>query len=193
MKSILSRLWSFLVNWFEHSDLVPLLVLVSAVHYAAVLNGKDAWPVAVAIGLLVDLGHYRTIRAAVRYSGSFRQAVLRWTIAIGMTALSLNYHERYYQDWWLSAPLPLLIAALAWLKQVDSKTGPRSERVTVAVEPATAKPVLLEAKAKPATAELPAGYVCSCGYPAKTQAGLNAHQRVHSNGKAKISEVENVG
>jgi hypothetical protein len=42
--------WRGIVHWFEHGDLVPLLVLVSAVHYAIVLSEVDAWPVAVAIG-----------------------------------------------------------------------------------------------------------------------------------------------
>jgi hypothetical protein len=135
MKPILTRVWSYLVNWFEHSDLVPLLVLVSAVHYAAVLAGKDFWLVAVAIGLLVDLGHYRTIRAAVRYAGASRwQAVLRWIIAIGMTGLSLNYHQRYYNDWWLSIPLPALIAALAWLNHVDNRSSTQRPAPAVKVD-----------------------------------------------------------
>lgn len=116
----MTRLWRIAVNWFETGDLVPLLVIISAVHYAAVLAGKDAWPVAIAIGLLVDLGHYRVVRVAVRYQGDNRwQRLARWAIAISMTAVSLNYHQRYYEDWWLSAPLPLLIAALAWLQQVE--------------------------------------------------------------------------
>lgn len=118
----MTRAWRAAVNWFETGDLVPLLVLVSAVHYAAVLASKDYWAVAVAIGLLVDLGHYRVVRVAVRYAGDNGwQRLARWAIAIGMTAVSLNYHQRYYQDWWLSAPLPLLIAALAWLQQVEPR------------------------------------------------------------------------
>jgi hypothetical protein len=178
MKSFLSRLWSYLVNWFERADLVPLLVIVSAVHYAAVLNGKDIWPVAVAIGLLVDLGHYRTVRAAVRYSGSFWHAVARWLIAAGMTALSLNYHQRFYEDWWLSVPLPLLIAALAWLQQVDSRAGPR--------KPAEASQVEPDQSQQPSQPER--NLVCSCGYRARSLAALNAHKRIHSNGKVAKAE-----
>ena len=117
----MTKLWRAAVDWFENADLVPLLVLVSAVHYAAVLSGKDYWMVAVCIGLLVDLGHYRTVRSAVRYNGGWGNKLTRWAIALGMTVISLNYHQRYYEDWWLSAPLPLLIAALAWLQQVEPR------------------------------------------------------------------------
>lgn len=180
--------WLIFVDWFERGDLVPLMVLVSAVHYAAVLAGKDSAPVAIAIGLLVDLGHYRTIRAAVRYTGdSKRQAVARWLIATGMTALSLNYHQRYYQDFWLSAPLPLLIAALAWLQKVDQRNTSRTERTE-------SKPASLESKTPSEPAPLEAApvalYRCVCGFEAKTQAALNGHKRKHAvkiplNGKAK--------
>ena len=136
----MKRLWSWLVDWFEYGDLVPLLVVVSAVHYAAVLADKDLWPVAIAIGVLVDIGHFRTVLAAFRYNvpGQRRkrggwlhrlasrvngQLAARWMIALTMTAISLAYHQRYYDDWWLSAPIPFLIAALAWLQQVDKRTG----------------------------------------------------------------------
>lgn len=173
----MKKIWQYVVNWFEYGDLVPLLVLVSAVHYAAVLQDKDQPVVAVAIGLLVDLGHFRTIRAAVRYSGeSKRQAFARWLIAAGMTALSLNYHQRYYADWWLSAPLPLLIAALAWLQRVDQRAG--------------SKPRAEPSEAKPTTSQPSPLHVCSCGYVAKSKQALNAHQRAHRapvplNGKVK--------
>lgn len=145
MKPKLSGVWSWVVDWFEHGDLVPLLVVVSAWHYAAVLADADAWPVAIAIGILVDIGHFRTIRAAFRYPIMVKryrskkgmrlringQLVARWMIALAMTAISLAYHQRYYDDWWLSAPIPFLIAALAWLGQVDGRgKKPPSENAT---------------------------------------------------------------
>ena len=171
--------WLYLVNWFECADLVPLLILVSAVHYASVLATKDPLPVAVAIGLLVDLGHYRTIRAAVRYAGSSKaQTAARWAIAAGMTALSLSYHQRYYQDWWLSAPLPLLIAALAWLQQISNPVG-------AARQQGGSKPPTAEKPIKPAEQPL---YRCECGYVAKSQAGLNGHKRRHSS-KALLKQA----
>lgn len=177
--------WQWLVNWFERGDLVPLLVLVSSVHYASVLAGHDTWPVAVAIGLLVDLGHFRTVKAAVRYKtpdGKWInwQAVTRYAVALVMTALSLNYHQRYYADWWLSAPLPLLIAALAWLQRVDGTgtTKPatkeeKAERVTTPLAPVSEPlPVVSQ--------PLERRYVCAtCGYDAKNQYALAGHGRKH--------------
>jgi hypothetical protein len=172
-KSFISRIWSGLVNWFETGDLVPLLVIVSAVHYAYVLATKDFWPVAIAIGILVDLGHYRTVRTAVRYKGYFWQAVFRWTIAAGMTALSLNYHQRYYMDWWLSAPLPLLIAALAWLKQTEPKVQSKVEHDTPHM------PSIVVHDAEPVKA-LPASYACKhigCTVSRESPQKLAAHVR----------------
>lgn len=145
--------WLWLTDWFEHGDLVPLLVIVSAVHYAAVLRGKDDAAVAISIGMLVDLGHFRTIRAAFRYPGAkakrrrklsegarwyhvvcyylerpFRkvnaQLAARWLIAAVMTAISFAYHYQYYEGELLfAAPIPFLIAALAWLQRVDANVG----------------------------------------------------------------------
>lgn len=180
-KSKLSSAWSWLVNWFEHGDLVPLLVIVSSVHYAVVLAGRDYWPVAIAIGLLVDLGHYRTIRAAMRYTGDDRrQAFVRWIIAAAMTAISLSYHERYYRDLWLSAPLPLLIAALAWLQRVDRQQPMRGERSP------TKTPV--DVSLAPVDHPVEFRYLCECGYGTNDQHKFAGHKsaeiRARSNGKA---------
>jgi hypothetical protein len=124
--SKLKSTWQAAVNLFERGDLVPLMVLVSAVHYGAVLAGKDHWAVAVAIGLLVDLGHYRTIRYATTYRGALAwERVARWGIAVVMTSISFAYHWRYYQDFLLAAPLPFLIAVLAWLP--ERKPSARAE------------------------------------------------------------------
>lgn len=173
----MTKLWRAAVDWFENADLVPLLVLVSAVHYAAVLSGKDYWLVAVCIGLLVDLGHYRTVRSAVRYNGGWGNKLTRWAIALGMTVISLNYHQRYYEDWWLSAPLPLLIAALAWLQQVEPKAKPATIRFEAPLQPALSEP-----KAAPVLLEAPleAAFICSvCGYEARSQPALNGHKLKH--------------
>jgi len=123
----MTTIWRHVVNWFENGDLVPLLIVVSAWHYIAILAGRDPWPVAIAIGLLVDLGHYRTVRAAVRYRGRPSQSAARWAVAAAMTVVALAYHLRYYEfDWWLAAPIPALIATLAWLSRVDANLGARS-------------------------------------------------------------------
>lgn len=180
---MIKRLWSALVDWFEHGDLVPLLVVVSAVHYSTILAKYDAWPVAVAIGLLVDLGHYRWVRAASRYSGnSKREAATRWAIAGAMTAVSLAYHQRFYADWWLSVPLPLLIASLAWLSKVDrpqtskGKAAASETQATVTEQASEPEPM----------------HVCWCGYEARSQNALNGHKRRHAaEAVQKVAERSN--
>lgn len=109
------------MSWFEHGDLVPLLVIVSAAHYVAVLSEVDAWWSAVSIGLLVDIGHYRSVLIATRYNGDkTKEKRLRWAVALAMTVLSFSYHYRFYsQDIALSLPMPLLIASLAYFEQKD--------------------------------------------------------------------------
>ena len=180
----LSTLWNAIVKWFEYGDLVPLLVTVSAVHYIDVLDSKDQWYVAVAIGLLVDLGHYRWVRAAARYNGSFIWGgFTRWTFAILMTVVSLVYHERFYSDLWLSVPLPFLIASLAWLSKVDANVG-RKQSHDTKPETHNAKPELHVAiadapVAKPITQAV---QKCSvCGEAILGNAG--AHTRWHCKGK----------
>ena len=114
---------------------MPLLVLVSSVHYAVVLHGYDLWPVAVSIGLLVDIGHYRSVIVAVRYGGGrFWEVVARWVVALVMTGVSLSYHWRFYHgDWALAIPIPLLIGALAWFERVQRR--PRQTVPQVAAPP----------------------------------------------------------
>lgn len=175
----MTKLWRSAVTWFETGDLVPLLVIISAVHYASVLANKDAWPVAIAIGLLVDLGHYRVVRVAVRYQGdSGWQRVARWAIAVSMTAVSLNYHQRYYEDWWLSAPLPLLIAALAWLQQVEPRKVDKPQMRIIA--PDATHPAALPTHDAPA--RLPDAthekiYACECGAMFAKSTDYASHKR----------------
>ena len=184
--------WKALVDWFEFGDLVPLLVVVSAVHYVAILDGKDPIYAAIAIGVLVDLGHYKTVRAAVRYTSKFwTGGATRWAIALGMTAISLNYHQRYYNDWWLSAPLPLLIAALAWLHKVDANVGKRKSEPEAKPKEEPAKPKPQEAKEQTESKPQIKMYFAECeepgcdwrkiGYASEraAQNALNAHMRKH--------------
>lgn len=151
----LITLWRALLNWLEHGDLVPWMVIVSAVHYSVILQQHDGWVTATAIGLMVDLGHFRTVRAAVRYNpgkqkskrareNGKREAVTRWAMAAFMTVVSVAYQQRFYQDWWLSLPLPFLIASLAWLQQKDQRAGTKPKTETLALE--TDKPAKSESK-----------------------------------------------
>lgn len=130
-----SSIWHAAVNWFEHGDLVPLIVIVSAVHYSSMLQAHDVFLVATAIGLMVDLGHYRTVRAAVRYNGrQTRTQALRWVVAAFMTSVSIAYQQRFYGDLWLSLPLPLLIVSLAWLQETDKSLGRKPKRSDIVSE-----------------------------------------------------------
>lgn len=162
--NIFYRTLQSIINWLETGDLVLLIVLVSAVHFAAVLAKYDYPPVAIALGLLVDLGIWRTVRSACRYQGASKlERLARWVLAIAMIGVSYAYHERYYGDVLLAAPVPFLIAALSWL---DSR-----------------KPVKVERKET--QAEEPLRYVCvSCGASYASQQGLAAHQRKHTREKA---------
>jgi len=141
------RLWHSILEWFEYGDLVPFIVIVSAVHFATILTGHDIAPVAVMIGILVDLGTYRWVRAATRYQvgkqkskrvkvAKQRQLIIRWSLAIGMSVISFLYHLRFYGDLALAIPLPLLVISLAWLAETDKRKGaqetlPKIEITTV--------------------------------------------------------------
>lgn len=245
--TFLKKAWDWITDWFEYGDLVPLLVLVSAVHYASVLKGKDDLPVAVAIGMLVDLGHFRTVRAAFRYSvvrpkrrrkpadsapwyrwvgywWSERtsringQLVARWVIALVMTGISLTYHQRYYNDLWLSAPLPFLIAALAWLQRVDQRTKARptgaaplitverpAHRSLPARQPAAVSlpaPLpneinetgLADSSLVSETNETPsaARYACECGFATDNQRVFAGHRAAEGRAKKKVAALAGV-
>lgn len=118
----LQSIWLAAVAWFEQGDLVPLMIAVSAAHYSSILAKYDYAIIAVFIGALVDLGHYRVVRMAVNYRGDdLRERAFRWIIAAVMTVISLGYSQRFYDDWLLSAPIPVLIATLAWLQARDKR------------------------------------------------------------------------
>lgn len=166
------------LNWLEHGDLVPLIILVSAWHYSVILSEHDHVIAAVSIGTLVDLGHYRWTKAAVRYPGdNWKEKYGRWAMVLIMSAIALNYQQRFYNDWWLSIPMPLLIASLAWLNQKDSKSQQKpakSERQVANTEIEIAKavePVL--------TCEICGATTGKSGKPITTQAALNAHMKAH--------------
>ena len=114
--------WQRAANFFENGDLVPFAVVVSSVHFvtALVVYGGEAWPVAVLVGVFVDMLHYRTIRYAVR--GRTRTAVI---LAALTTAMSYVFHLLFYIDGGafvpvyllLAAPLPFGIFILAWQQE----------------------------------------------------------------------------
>ena len=114
--------WQRAATFFETGDLVPFAVVVSSVHFvtALVVYGGESWPVAVLVGIFVDMLHYRTIRYAVR--GRTRTAVI---LAALTTAMSYVFHLLFYIDGGafvpvyllLAAPLPFGIFILAWQQE----------------------------------------------------------------------------
>lgn len=122
-------LWRKVLNWIETGDLILPVVAVSAAHYAVVLAGKDLWFIAFVIGVLVDLGHYRIIKAAIRYGGWF------YVAALVMTALAFGFHLAFYgggdwRDLMAAAAMPICIMFLAglsvkerWATRTKDKSG----------------------------------------------------------------------
>jgi hypothetical protein len=94
------------------------MILVSVAHYIGVLQEHDFVLIASAIGLLVDLGHYRLIKSALKHGG-----VGWWAVAVVMTLIAFGYHFAFYsisgadvvKSFLLSIPIPFLIIALAAL------------------------------------------------------------------------------
>lgn len=171
-------LFRSLLNWLEHGDLVPLIVLVSAWHYSVILSAHDHTVAAIAIGTLVDLGHYRWTKAAVRYLGNdWKEKLGRWFMVLIMSAIALNYQQRFYNDWWLSVPMPLLIASLAWLNQKDSKSQQKASKSEKVV--ANAEPEIAKAEVPVLACEICGATHGKSGHPILTRAALNAHMKAH--------------
>jgi len=172
----------WLVRWFEDGDLVPLLVIVSAAHYIAILSAVDPWFVALPLGVLVDLGHYRAVNIAARYSRSdWRQYAVRWFVAAGLTVISGAYHLRYYGgDWALALPIPALIVALAYFRRMDARPAvkpapPAPARVT---KPAELRESAEETEPHPAPGNGHKRYDCPlCGRTCESQPQYAAHLR----------------
>lgn len=99
------------IDWFEEGDLVPLAVIISVAHYGPVLMAHgEHFVVAWAVGILIDLLHFRS----VRYAFATRQW-LAGLVAVATTIMATGYHLRFYGgDWLLALPIPIGIAILAW-------------------------------------------------------------------------------
>jgi len=145
MKENIQDAWNSFTRYLESGDLIPLLILVSAGHYVYVLQDYEHWLTAGAIGLLIDLGHYRSIRIAARYTGDKgKEKIARWAVVTVLTVIALYYHRLFYDDWLLAAPIPILIGALAYFERKRTNTERRTSERAVA-QPRT------EQKRAPAT------------------------------------------
>jgi hypothetical protein len=108
--------WQRLAQFFEDGDLTPFAVLISIVHYGDVLaaHGEHAI-VAYAIGTLVDLIHFRTIRRAFMPHNNRQETIVNWFVAAITTFMASMYHWRFYEgDYLLALPIPVGIAILAY-------------------------------------------------------------------------------
>lgn len=112
-----------IVNWIETGDLIPAILLVSIPHYVDVLSGYDYVYVAVAIGFLLDIGHYRSIKLAMR-GGSWWWAAVMTVGVFGFHVWFYSIREAGYGAILLGAAPVMLIAFLAYLtrkEKLDTK------------------------------------------------------------------------
>ena len=184
----LSKAWKAIFEYLEHGNLVILIVLVSAVHYALILQTWDTIAVAIAIGLMVDLGHYRTVKAAVRYRtpkptkddkrswfSLHHTGIIRWAMALFFTAIAISYQMIYYDgDIRFALPLPLLIVGLAWLSETNKAVG--TKRKSAKRKPAQRTPAPKPTKRKPKrmVGKIPCP---DCGKMVSGQPGLAGHKQ----------------
>lgn len=128
------RIWNRIHKWIETGDLIPLLIAVSVAHYVDVLRARDFVLVAAFIGVLVDLGQYRLLKASLKKGGW-------WWIPTGiMTVIALGYHYAFYtlagagvgEALLLAAPIPFLIIALAALSVRENWQARFNEPQTIA-------------------------------------------------------------
>jgi hypothetical protein len=119
LKNAIKTLWGVLVWLFEKADIIPALVIVSAWHYSVAMSTRgDPAPIAIALGVLTDVGHYRSVKGVAK-----KNEPKRWIVAIGLTALTFYYHFLYYQDIILALCVPALIISLALLSRWDGWDG----------------------------------------------------------------------
>lgn len=163
----MKHIWRAVVNWFENGDLLPLIILVSVPHYGHVLAAYDWGPVAAVIGALVDLGHYRTIKAYLNGKGGFWMSVL--------TVFSLGFHWAFYltggASWYaalfFASAVPVVIFALSFI----SKSERLATKAARQAAPAVVSDAPLDAIGAPPDApQLPAAPVDASETPAERYA-----------------------
>ena len=126
---MLKRYVNSLVLYFESGDLIPLVILISVPHYAFVLSKYDFWFVASVLGFLLDLGHYRTIKAYQKGNGALWMLIL--------TVFSFGFHGAFYwlggAQWaslFFGAAVPVVIFALAYLS-FNEKWAKQAEKGSI--------------------------------------------------------------
>lgn len=136
---MLQKVW----DWFEDGDLVPLAVIISVAHYGPVLVAHgEHWAVAWAVGMMIDLLHFRS----VRYAFSSRLPVAG-LVAAATSVMAVGYHLRFYDgDWLLALPIPIGIAILAWHSSEKERGIEHSKLAVVEAELTAVRTLLQEAE-----------------------------------------------
>lgn len=116
LQALIKNSWGVLVWLFEQADIIPALVIISAWHYYGAMAAKgDPAPVAIALGVLTDIGHYRSIKGVARKPDELK----RWAVGLVLTVLTGYYHYLWYKDIILALCVPALIISLALLSKWD--------------------------------------------------------------------------
>jgi len=112
----------------ENGDLIPLIIAVSVPHYAQVLAQYDFALVAAALGFLIDIGHYRTIKVFLKGKGA------GWMIVL--TMFSFGFHTAFYAlggaGLWamvIGAAVPAVIFALSFISRAE-RLDVKAARIT---------------------------------------------------------------
>jgi len=149
MRAQIAHLYKSAVHYFETGDLIPFLVVVSVFHFVGALGKYDIAPVALAVGIGVDVGMYRVVKAALKFGGAW------WLAAVAISIMSYGYHVEYYaaaqNAWLLALPLPALIVLLAALSHRENY-GAKLARALAQDGTANGTPVAKKARAENATA-----------------------------------------
>ena len=112
MKRLPARAWGWIVWLFEKADIIPPLVIVSAYHYGGALVDYDLLPVAIVLGVLIDLGHYRSVKAAIK-----TPELPQFAVMITLTCMTGYFHWLWYRNVILAATVPALIICLSLLSK----------------------------------------------------------------------------
>ena len=168
MKRLPARAWGWIVWLFEKADIIPPLVIVSGWHYAGALANRDPLPVAIVLGILIDLGHYRSVKATIA-NNTWR----RFAVMTVLTVMTGYYHWLWYRDVILAVAVPVLIICLSllskwggWERQAITLSVPR-------VHPDDPQPTLSNSGYNPGRAE-----GCpECGRVCKTIQAQLSHNR----------------
>lgn len=169
--TFLREQWKRVHNWIEAGDLILPLIIISIAHYAAVLERKDLWFVAFAIGVLIDLASYRLVKAAIRYGGWF------WLEAIVMSAFAFAFHLEFYVsgiEWFYPMAAAAIPTCLVFLASLSVKE--RWEAKSRVASPQGSQSTVFAAQTAPQVSQKK--YVCErCEKIFDKQTSFAAHKR----------------